>query len=156
MSPAGTPFKLHTLYRCIAGKVKDHGIKQIATEDIAFGQYDRAVTAHAEKLAIIKLVCGVANIEYGPAYNISSVKKEATGNGRASKEQMVRACQIMLGHNPIDHNAADAVWILNLACRGVVLKKTKKKQAAEEKKLAALPGQMGLFPGMTSRRRRKK
>jgi Holliday junction resolvasome RuvABC endonuclease subunit len=40
-----------------------------------------------------------------------TLKKFATGNGAASKEDMVRQAAIMLGRQPIDDNEADAVHL---------------------------------------------
>lgn len=44
----------------------------------------------------------------------STLKKWATGNGRAKKPQMVKAAQI-LKPGIVDDNEADALWLLNFA-----------------------------------------
>ena len=43
--------------------------------------------------------------------SVSAIKKRLSGNGRASKSDMIAAART-LGYSPIDDNAADAVGIL--------------------------------------------
>ena len=47
--------------------------------------------------------------------NNATVKKHATGSGRADKKQMVAAARAR-GWNPQDDNEADALWLLDYAC----------------------------------------
>jgi len=54
---------------------------------------------------------GVGRILEG---NISQIKKHATGNGRATKPQMIAAAR-RLGWRPADDNEADALWLLDFA-----------------------------------------
>ena len=53
------------------------------------------------------------NIETMPVHT-ATLKKFATGNGRASKEDMVKAA-IQRGWNPVDDNEADAILLLEYA-----------------------------------------
>ena len=46
--------------------------------------------------------------------HLQEVKRHATGNGRATKPEMVRAA-LARGWNPHDDNEADALWLLDFA-----------------------------------------
>jgi len=41
-----------------------------------------------------------------------TLKKFATGNGHAKKEQMIEACHVRFGYTPADDNEADALLLL--------------------------------------------
>ena len=45
---------------------------------------------------------------------VSTLKKHATGSGRAKKPEMIKAARAR-GWNPKDDNEADALWLLDLA-----------------------------------------
>lgn len=47
---------------------------------------------------------------------VGTIKKRATGAGNASKEEMIAACQQILGRTPETDNEADALWLLVLMC----------------------------------------
>jgi len=55
------------------------------------------------------------SIETMPIHT-ASLKKFATGNGRASKDEMVQAAR-QRGWNPVDHNEADAILLLEFALK---------------------------------------
>lgn len=58
---------------------------------------------------------------------VGTIKLKATGNGRASKEEVIKSMRL-LGHNPIDDNEADAVAIM--VAYKKLLEKDNKKPAA--------------------------
>ena len=110
----------------------------IAYEDAGFGSPNPNIQAmHNELRGIIKLVAaeagGVTTVGYVP----TSIKKFATGDGRAKKPAMIAA---YARHYPqqqiIDDNHADALWLLRFAehraseeqTHGVAI--TKKKRRA--------------------------
>jgi len=45
------------------------------------------------------------------------IKRHALGKGRGSKLAMMLACEKKFGHEPIDDNHADAMWLLDLVRR---------------------------------------
>ena len=47
--------------------------------------------------------------------HVGTLKKHATGNGRASKEEMIIAAQDAFGMKVQDDNHADALWLLDWA-----------------------------------------
>lgn len=93
-------------------------VELIAFEEASFGSPNRRVQAmHNELRGIIKLVAAERGIEV-VGYHPTTIKKFATGSGRASKSQMIAAARTMLGLYTSDDNVADAAFILALAQRG--------------------------------------
>lgn len=94
----------------------EHGpLELIAFEDAARGSHAYATReSHSQLAGVIILTAGDLGIPY-TAINPSAIKKFATGNGRADKAQMMAACWTQLGIEPYDDNAADALWILEMA-----------------------------------------
>jgi len=91
----------------------------IACEDAHFGTVNHETAAmHAELRGLIKLAAVTVGAEY-VAYKPSTIKKFATGYGRAKKPQMIRAAKTVLGVDTDDDNIADALFILELARRPV-------------------------------------
>lgn len=86
-------------------------------------------------LAIIELAC--AEHELGPPYTVNAMtlKKYATGNGRADKEDMVAAAKARQWR--IDsHDEADALWILEYALKGEHLNAAAKRPKSNRKRAA--------------------
>jgi len=48
-------------------------------------------------------------------FAINTIKKFATGNGRADKQMMLKSARHKWGDTVPDHNSADALWLLELA-----------------------------------------
>ena len=65
--------------------------------------------------AIIERLCEGTDIEH-IGYNLSTIKKHATGKGNASKEMMLSAARRRWPDAYIeDDNEADALWLLDIA-----------------------------------------
>lgn len=62
----------------------------------------------------IEYVCSGLGVQV-ESYHSATIKKHATGKGKASKQEMVDACRDRLGIEPQDDNEADALWIRELA-----------------------------------------
>ena len=75
-------------------------------------------------LAVVRKLHGLAVItekvadEFAPVFSadLGTVKKHATGNGHAKKEQMIDAARAM-GWDPADADEADALWIWDYSCQ---------------------------------------
>lgn len=67
-------------------------------------------------------------------YAPTTIKKFATGDGRASKEQMQRAYRTQFKSNPIDDNEADARFVLEMARQGIPGRHQKKAAARKIRK----------------------
>jgi Holliday junction resolvasome RuvABC endonuclease subunit len=62
----------------------------------------------------VQEVCAEMKVEYATIHT-ATLKKFATGDGRASKEDMITASAKLLGRQPIDDNEADAVLMAKWA-----------------------------------------
>jgi Holliday junction resolvasome RuvABC endonuclease subunit len=109
------------------------GFDVIACEEASFGSVNPSTAAgHNEYLGVIKL----AAIDLGAGklilYHPTTIKAFATGSGRAKKPQMVAAARTLLNANPGDDNAADALFILEMARQGYEAKpkSAKRKRTA--------------------------
>lgn len=58
--------------------------------------------------------CAKRNIEYTTVHT-ATLKKQTTGNGRASKKDMIKAAEKLTGKDIVSDNEADAVCILYYA-----------------------------------------
>lgn len=74
-----------------------------------------------ELISVVKTWClDRSNIEY-KGYPSSEIKKHATGKGNANKDAMVKAAREKFEIDIIDDNHADALWLLDLAKKDLVL-----------------------------------
>lgn len=119
----------------LAGRIraacKMWGVDMIVYESQALGfKNPLAQASLSEVRAIIKMVAAEFDIEAVPV-NPMTLKKYATGNGRAEKRDVVAACRRLLGVDVEDHNQADALMLLSLASqrdfREIVATKVKGK-----------------------------
>lgn len=110
------------------------GASVIAYEDAAFGGHHMRGHLFAGELrAVIKMVAAEVDAEL-LSYVPSSIKKFATGYGKADKQQMRRAYQTYFGELPGSDNIADALWVLEMAKQGYEPETTKKKRARSTRK----------------------
>jgi len=65
-------------------------------------------------LSILHVACEKAKIDYSPVHSMT-LKKSATGSGKASKEQMISLATVKFKRKIIDDNEADALHILGWA-----------------------------------------
>lgn len=134
--------QLDMLYRNIAAIHKRLGIDQIVYEKPAMGHNDRAASASSEKIGVLKLLAFRINAVCERSYAPASVKKFATGNGRAEKHEMIQACFLKWGKVPRDDNEADALWLMQMALEKYEPGKVEKPKKQPPK---SLPGQLPLF-----------
>lgn len=78
----------------------------------AFRQQGHASELFHNMTGVLMQWCEHHGIEYSK-YGVATIKKHATGNGKATKEQMIKAAN-SLGFKVIDDNEADAIHLLRL------------------------------------------
>ena len=84
----------------------------IVYEEVMRWSSGAAAKCYCGLLAILQTECEAKGIEYRGVH-VGTIKKFATGNGGASKEQMIEAARAR-GFDPEDDNAADAIHLLRL------------------------------------------
>lgn len=95
---------------------KKYGIDLVAYEAIRFAGKNshRANNVLSEYVGALKLLSFECNFNY-KGYSSTEIKKFATGKGNASKKDMLDAARERWPF-VVDHNHADALWTLKLAC----------------------------------------
>ena len=100
--------RLHGLWR-------QHPFTKIASEDASFGSPNPQVQAfHNQLRGVIYLVAYELGSLPVVMYKPTSIKKYATGSGKADKRQVVDAAWEKLGLRCHDDNQADAAWVLEM------------------------------------------
>lgn len=85
-----------------------YGIRQVVAEDINVNKHFVDMRKLSEFRGILFEICDELNLAEPEFINVSSLKKFATGNGRADKAAMIDACIVKYDYYPPDDNAADA------------------------------------------------
>jgi len=67
-------------------------------------------------VTLIQINCAKKNIQYTSVHSMS-LKKFATGSGKASKDMMLKLAKEKFHPGIIDDNEADALWILEWAIK---------------------------------------
>lgn len=102
-----------------------NGIKMLAVEDLKFSRYALATIKLAQLHGIMLLVAAEMDVPVR-YFNVTSIKKHTTGNGKADKKEML---EVAAKRYHIDfegkHDACDAscVWFYFLHLYGNDLKK---------------------------------
>lgn len=74
--------------------------------------------AHQYGGFLAHLMAWVDRIDIGiDGVGVGQIKKHATGKGNASKDQMMAAVRETMGLEPRTDDEADALWLLDKACR---------------------------------------
>ncbi len=109
------PYK--AFHDALTWTITRHGIRQLVVEDINVNRFFTDMRKLAQLHGIMRLVCEQMELPPPMYVNVSALKKWATGNGRATKEEMIRACEEKYRFFPRDDNQADAFLIFHYYCR---------------------------------------
>lgn len=106
--------KFRHFYDTVYDFIVEHNITRIVVEDVtaggAQGGYRTSVSL-AFWHGILNLICDELEIPRPSSVNLSTIKKFATGNGKADKGQMIKACKDKWGRIPVSDNEADATHL---------------------------------------------
>ena len=86
----------------------------VVMEGYSFGSKGRAVFQIGELGGVLRMTAyrmGVPVVEIAPG----NLKKFATGNGKAGKDQMLAAAIRKLAYDGFSNDEADAMWLLSMA-----------------------------------------
>lgn len=101
--------KLHGAFRTmLITFIRRYGIRRIVAEDVCVNRHFYDMRRLAELRGILLEVCDELDLPEPEFVNVTTLKKWATGDGRATKARMIDACRQRYGILPIDDNAADA------------------------------------------------
>lgn len=105
-------------YDTVIEFIKKHNIKLIVAEDVCVSTHFVALRKLSEFRGILYLICSQLNLPEPKFLNVSSIKKWATGDGKANKAKMMEFCKKRWG---IDVNGkddlADAIHIFKYYVR---------------------------------------
>lgn len=110
--------KMHGAFRTmLLSFIRAYGIRRIVAEDVSVNRHFYDLRRLAELRGVLLEVCDELNLPEPEFVNPSTLKKFATGDGRATKEQMMRACREKYRYEPPDDNAADACHLYHYYTR---------------------------------------
>lgn len=97
--------------------IQTNGIRQIVAEDVNVSKFFAAMRKLSEFRGILLEVCDELNLPEPYFVPVPTVKKFATGNGKATKDEIVAAMIARYGLTPADDNEADACFIYHYYVR---------------------------------------
>lgn len=110
--------KMHGAFRVmLMAFIRRYGIRRIVAEDVAVNRHFYDMRRLSELRGILLEVCDELDLPEPEFVNPATLKKFATGDGRATKEQMIAACKNKYGIVPVDDNAADACHLYHYYIR---------------------------------------
>lgn len=110
--------KMHGAFRStLIAFIKKYGICQIVAEDVSVNRHFYDMRRLSELRGILLEVCDELDLPEPEFINPTTLKKWATGNGRADKAAMMQACRERFLYYPTDDNAADACLLYHYYLR---------------------------------------
>lgn len=104
--------KQHKAFRdTLIDFIQRNGIKQIVAEDVSVNNHFTDTRKLSEFRGILFEVCDTLNLPEPHFINPASIKKFATGDGKATKAKMIEFCKLRWQIEPGDDNEADAIHI---------------------------------------------
>lgn len=109
--------KQHKAFRdTLIAFITKHGIRQVVAEDVNVNNHFIDMRKLSEFRGILLEVCDELNLPEPVFLNVGSLKKFATGNGRATKLDMINACVTKYNYCPRTDDEADAFWVFRYYC----------------------------------------
>lgn len=110
--------KMHGAFRTmLLAYMRRYDIRQVVAEDVAMNRHFYDMRRLSELRGILLEVCDELDLPEPEFVNPATLKKFATEDGRATKEQMIAACKNKYGIVPVDDNAADACHLYHYYIR---------------------------------------
>lgn len=110
--------KQHKAFRdTLIGFITLHGIRKVVAEDVDVNKHFYDIRKLSELRGILLEVCDELGLQEPEFVHVSALKKFATGNGRATKPEMMAACRNNYRFEPASHDEADAFLLFHYYCR---------------------------------------
>lgn len=110
--------KMHGAFRVLLlAFIRRYGIRRIVAEDVSVNRHFYDMRRLSELRGILLEVCDELDLPEPEFVNPATLKKFATGDGRADKAAMIRACVERYRYDPVDDNAADACHLFHYYIR---------------------------------------
>lgn len=110
--------KQHKAFRdTLLDFISAHGIRKIVAEDISVNKHFTDIRKLSELRGILLEVCDEFCLPEPEFVHVAALKKFATGNGRATKAEMIAACRNHYRFEPRTHDEADAFMLFHYFCR---------------------------------------
>lgn len=104
--------KQHSAFRnTLIDFIQKYGIKQVVAEDVSVNNHFIDARKLSEFRGILLEVCDTLDLPEPIFVNPKTVKSWATGNGNATKADMIKFCKLRWRIVPCDDNMADATHI---------------------------------------------
>lgn len=97
--------------RTLVDFIRKYDIKQIVAEDVSVNNHFIDARKLSEFRGILLEVCDTLDLPEPVFVNPKTVKSWATGNGNATKADMIKFCKLRWKTSPVDDNEADATHI---------------------------------------------
>lgn len=116
-SKARNDNKQHKAFRdTLIGFIIKYEIRQVVAEDVNVNNHFIDMRKLSEFRGILLEVCDELSLPEPVFLNVMSIKKYATGNGRATKLDMINACVEKYSYRPRTDDEADAFWVFKYYC----------------------------------------
>lgn len=104
--------RLAAIYERVSALLEEHRVRDVAVEDLYFGQNARSAFAVGQARGVVMLAAGRRAIPCS-SYTPQQVKGAVSGSGRAAKAQVQRMVGALLGlvEPPRPDHAADALAV---------------------------------------------
>ena len=104
--------KQHKVFRdTIMNFIQKHDIKFIVAEDVNVTKRFVSMRVLSEFRGILLEICDTLGLPEPAFTNVTTLKKWATGDGKADKKKMIEFCKIRWNITPVDDNHADAIHL---------------------------------------------
>lgn len=116
-SKARNDNKQHKAFRdTLIDFICKYDIRQVVAEDVNVNNHFIDMRKLSEFRGILLEVCDELDLPEPVFLNVATVKKFATGNGRATKLDMINACVTKYNYRPQTDDEADAFWVFKNYC----------------------------------------
>ena len=102
--------RLFTLGKYIKQLIESYAPKEMVVEAVFFGKNITSCIQTAEVIGMLKFISAMYGLEFF-SYPPGRIKKQITGSGKSSKEEMLAAVNTLYNHDITNNHIADALAV---------------------------------------------